>query len=138
MTELVTTAPTHTVVRGTAAVLATAVAAEAVFVAVHHAAGVDLAVSTGSTVTHVGATLVAVVSLLVALAAWGLLALLQRFTARGRRIWTILATVVTAVSLLGPLGGESTGATLGLAALHLVVAAVVIAGLRWAVPSKEH
>ncbi|GIF46364.1 hypothetical protein DFJ67_4979 [Asanoa ferruginea] len=121
----------HSRVRGAAVVGATVVAAELVFLAVHEAAGVDLAVRSGGTVTHVGAAAVAAVSLLVALAAWGLLALLQRMSARGRRIWTIVATVIFVVSLLGPLGAETAGATLGLAALHLIVAAVVIPGLRW-------
>jgi Family of unknown function (DUF6069) len=118
-------------VRAAAVVVATAVAAEVVFLAVHQAGGVDLAVRNGSTVTHVGAAAVVAVSLLVALAAWGLLALLQRMSGRGRRIWTIVATVIFVVSLLGPLGGETASATLGLAALHLTVAAVVIPGLRW-------
>jgi hypothetical protein len=118
-------------VRAAAVVVATAVAAEVVFLAVHQAGGVDLAVRNGSTVTHVGAAAVVAVSLLVALAAWGLLALLQRMSGRGRRIWTIVATVIFVVSLLGPLGGETASATLGLVALHLTVAAVVIPGLRW-------
>jgi hypothetical protein len=118
-------------VRAAAVVVATAVAAEVVFLAVHQAGGVDLAVRNGGTVTHVGAAAVVAVSLLVALAAWGLLALLQRMSGRGRRIWTIVATVIFVVSLLGPLGGETASATLGLAALHLTVAAVVIPGLRW-------
>ncbi|MEV4620545.1 DUF6069 family protein [Asanoa sp. NPDC049573] len=131
MTEL-KAVKTASPVRGAAVVAAAAVAAEVVFLAVHQAGGVDLAVRSGSTVTHVGAGPVAVVSLLVSLAAWGLLALLQRVSTRGRRIWTVVATVVFVISLLGPLGGETAGATLGLAALHLTVAAVVIAGLRWA------
>ena len=126
MTEL----KTQTRVPAIAVVAAAAVAAEVVFLAVHQAAGVDLAVRGGDTVTHVGAVSVAVVSVLVALAGWGLLALLRRVSTRGRRIWTVVATVVLVVSLLGPLGAESASALLGLAALHLTVGAVVIFGLR--------
>ena len=49
-----------------------------------------------------------------------------------RLIWTIVAAAVFVVSLLGPAGGVGTSAKLGLAALHLTVAAVLIVGLPWA------
>jgi hypothetical protein len=44
-------------------------------------------------------------------------------------IWTVIAAAVLALSLLGPLGGVSSGAVLGLLCLHLVVGLVLIAGL---------
>ena len=47
--------------------------------------------------------LVAGTSLVTALAGWGLLALLERFTARPRTIWTAIAVLVGLLSLAGPL-----------------------------------
>ena len=111
---------------------ATAVAGEAAFLALHNVAGVDLAVHTGDTVDHVGPVAVGATCIVVALAGWGLLALLERFTARSRLIWTIIAAAVFVVSLLGPAGGVDASATLGLVALHLIVAAVLVVGLPWA------
>ena len=110
---------------------AAAVAGEAVFFALHNGAGIDLAVRTGNGVDHVGPIAVAVMSVVAALAGWGLLALLERAAARGRLIWTIVAAAVFVVSLLGSAGGVGTSAKLGLAALHLTVAAVLIVGLPW-------
>lgn len=74
----------------------------------------------------VGAVLAA--SAFVSLLGWALLALLERFTARARTIWTIVALVVLLVSLGGPLTGTgvSTGNRVGLVLLHLAVAAVLI------------
>lgn len=115
--------------RRTGVVVATVVAAEAVFFALDPLAGVDLAVRTGDTVAAVGPGAVAVASAIAALAGWGLLALLERFTARARLIWTVVASVVLVGSLLGPLGGVDTAARLGLVALHLVCAGVLIVGL---------
>lgn len=64
------------------------------------------------------------------LVAWGVLALLERFTARPGRIFLILGVVVLLLSLAGPLGqGEGTGPTITLFALHVAVGAVLIAGL---------
>ena len=111
---------------------AAAVAGEAVFFALYNGAGIDLAVRTGNGVDHVGPIAVAVMSVVAALAGWGLLALLERAAARGRLSWTIVAAAVFVVSLLGSAGGVGTSAKLGLAALHLTVAAVLIVGLPWA------
>jgi Family of unknown function (DUF6069) len=95
------------------------------------AAGIDLAARTGPTsTTHVGAGGVAIVAALAGLAAWGLLALLERVSGkRARRIWTVIAVAVLAVSLLGPLGGIGAPAVAGLLCLHLVVGLVLIADL---------
>lgn len=104
------------------------------------AAGIDLTARTGpSSTTHVGAGAVVVVAALAGFAAWGLLALLERLSGgRARRIWTVAAVVVLAVSLLGPLGGVGSSAVLGLLCLHLVVGLVLITGLprpAWPTPS---
>ncbi|GAA2350303.1 DUF6069 family protein [Dactylosporangium salmoneum] len=110
-----------------AGVVAAAVAAaEAVFLLVHHAASVDLTVPGQG---PVGAVAVGVTAALAGLAAWGLLAILERATRRGRTIWVITAAVVLLVSLLGPLGAATAGAVAGLLALHLTVGAVLLAGL---------
>jgi predicted permease len=73
----------------------------------------------------VGATLIA------SLAAWGLLALLERRTARARSIWTLVAVAVLIVSLALPLSaGTTTTSKIVLALMHVAVAAVLIPGLR--------
>jgi hypothetical protein len=63
-----------------------------------------------------------------ALLAWALLAILERFTARGRTIWTVVAVVLFLLSLVGPFSGTdtNTGSRVALALLHLSVAAVLI------------
>jgi hypothetical protein len=122
-------ATTSTWARRAAVVGAAVVAAEAVFFVLHTGAGIDLAVRNGTTVDHVGPGAVGITAVVAALAGWGLLALLERLTELGRLIWTAIAVAVFVVSLLGTAGGLTTSAKLGLAVLHLTVAAVVIAGL---------
>ena len=99
-------------------------------------AGIRLAVHSGSGsarhVQQVGVAEVAIVSLLAGLAAWAVLAVLERYSARPRRTWTIVAAVVFAVSLAGPLSATSTSAGITLACLHLLVGGVIIFGLRGA------
>ena len=89
-------------------------------------AGVRLVVRSGDTSRTVGPTSVAVASLAVGLAAWGLLALLERVSRRARGIWTGIALAVLVLSLAGPLGGATTAATVSLVCLHLAAAAVLI------------
>jgi hypothetical protein len=76
--------------------------------------------------------LVAVGSGAAALAAWALLALLERLTARARTIWTIVAVVVLVASLGTPLLGSGVTAAnrAVLELLHLAVGAVLIPALR--------
>ncbi|TDC05353.1 hypothetical protein E1267_19760 [Nonomuraea longispora] len=93
-------------------------------------AGTALTVRMSGGVQQVGPVAVVVASLLAGLAGWALLAVLERFTARGGRIWTIVALAVLALSLLGPLGSAAgTAATVVLLLLHLVVGAVLVPGL---------
>jgi hypothetical protein len=73
---------------------------------------------------------VVVTALVVAVTAAGLLRVLERRTAGALRVWTGIALAVWVVSFAGPAGASSWSAGLTLAALHLVVGAVVIAGLR--------
>ncbi|WP_433280405.1 DUF6069 family protein [Micromonospora sp. CA-244673] len=113
------------------AVLATTAATLAVWVAAVPVAGVDLAVRNGGTEQDVTAVAVGASTLLAGLAGWALLALLERFTARARAVWTGAAALVLLLSLLGPLGGGvGAAATLTLVALHLVAAAVLVPLLR--------
>lgn len=92
--------------------------------------GVDLSAQTGSAVRAVGPAAIVFAALLAGSAGWASLALLERLTVHARRVWTVLAGVVLAGSLLGALGGVSAAAIGGLMALHLVVGLTVILGMR--------
>jgi hypothetical protein len=96
---------------------------------VWHVAGVDLVVRSGDDVREVGAGAVGITALLASLAGVGLIRLLAK-RATGLRTWTILAVVVCAVSMLGPLGASTLSAGLSLASLHLMVGATVVFGVR--------
>jgi Family of unknown function (DUF6069) len=66
-----------------------------------------------------------------ALLGWSVLALLERLTPLGQRIWLVLAVLVLAASLpFGPLSGTGVTATdrLVLVLMHLAVAAILITG----------
>ncbi|PGH44752.1 hypothetical protein COO58_10170 [Micromonospora sp. WMMA1996] len=95
-------------------------------------AGVELAARGGDgAAQRVTPVAVAVSTLLAGLAGWASLALLERLTARARPVWTVVAVLVLALSLLGPVGaGVGSAATVTLVALHLVAAAVLVPGLR--------
>ena len=115
-----------------AAVLGATAAAVAIW-AVATAAGADLTVSfgPGQPIQKVTVVNVVVAALVGSLAGWGLLALLRRFTANARAIWTVIAIVFALFSLGGPLSTTaSTGTKVALVAMHLAVATVVIVGLR--------
>ena len=73
-----------------------------------------------------------VVPLVMALAGWGLLALLERIApTQAGRIWTIVALLVLVVSLAVPLTGNgvTTGDRVVLACLHIAVGVVLIVGM---------
>jgi heme A synthase len=74
---------------------------------------------------------VAIASLVASLAAWALLAGLERVTRRAHRIWLAVAVTVLVVSLGAPLTGDGidTANRTVLALLHLAVAVVVIPGM---------
>ena len=93
-------------------------------------AGVDVAVGSGSSARDVGLVSVVVTAVVAAVFGAGLLRVLERRTPRARRVWTGIALAVWVVSLVGPAGARTLSAGLTLAALHLVVGAVVIVGLR--------
>ncbi|NKZ09266.1 DUF6069 family protein [Actinomadura latina] len=93
-------------------------------------AGLDPSAESGGRAHPVGAVAVVAASLVMGLAAWALLALLERTTGNPRRAWTITAVAVLALSLTGPLGSAADTASLAvLTAMHLLVAAILIPGL---------
>ena len=114
------------------AVVAAVLAALAVWLVTDPLLGVDLAAPTrpgSQQLLSITPALVAGTSLVAALAGWGLLALLERFTARPRTSWTAIAVLVGLLSLAGPLStiASTTVANgLSLALMHLAVAAVLI------------
>lgn len=105
-----------------------ALAALVVWVVAGPVAGVDFSVTRSGTTTEVGPAEVIGFTIGAALLGWALLAVLERFTARPRRIWTITAVVVLLVSLAMPFnsGEIDTAAKWVLLALHLVVGGTVI------------
>jgi hypothetical protein len=111
--------------------IAAALAAGLTFAVLHSIAGIDLAARTGTTVQHITLAAVVLAAGISSVAGWGLLALLERFTTRARAARTAIAITALALSLIaGPTAGVTTAAKAGLTALHLVVGAVVIGGLR--------
>lgn len=94
------------------------------------AAGVALEVRAGAETSEVNVVSVLVTSIVVTGAGAGLLRMLERRTTRARRVWTVVAVVVWAVSFVGPLSATQLSGGAVLAGLHLLVGAVVIVGLR--------
>lgn len=68
-----------------------------------------------------------VITLGASLAGWAVLALLEKITRYGRRIWTGLAVAVVLVSFLPFLSAQmSTGSAVVLGLVHVVVGAVLV------------
>ncbi|XVV14767.1 DUF6069 family protein [Actinoplanes sp. CA-131856] len=92
--------------------------------------GLDLAVRQGGGTQQIGAAAVVATALVAGLAAWGLLALLERKARHPVRTFRIIALVVLLISLAGPLGGgEGLHSKLVLLGMHLTVGIALIAGL---------
>lgn len=80
---------------------------------------------------QVGPASVIAVSLLAGLAAWALLALLERHARHPRRTWTAAAATVLVISLAAPLtAGRGMATVTALCCLHLAVGAVLILAMR--------
>ncbi len=114
-----------------AAVGGAIVAALAVWLVAEGIFGLDVrrpAASVGEPALDVDAFHVAFAAAVGSLAGWALLAVLERLTARPRRLWTVIAAVALVVSLGGPLSGSGITTTnrLALLLMHAVVAAIVI------------
>jgi hypothetical protein len=114
------------------AVAAAALAPLVVYV-VALVAGVHLQTpSQGGALQDLAAVTVVVTGVVVGLAAWALLAVLERFTRRARGLWTGVAVGVFVLSLVPPLGSPGlTGAQrAALAGMHIAVAVTLIPLLR--------
>jgi len=127
-----TAQPTRTSLsRNAITVTGAAVGALALWLVETRLIGVDLAVRTGDVVQPVtGVSVVAtalVAGLAATLSAWLLTRLAPR---RCRTVWTVLASAVLLVSLLGPLGATSLAAVVSLVGLHLLVGLALLLGLR--------
>jgi len=71
-----------------------------------------------------------VAALIAGLAAWGLLALLERTIRRPVPTYRVIASIVLILSLAAPLGsGVDTSSRLVLLGMHLTVATALIVGL---------
>ncbi|MFV2104013.1 DUF6069 family protein [Micromonospora sp. LOL_024] len=112
-------------------VLAAVLAAVLIWVMSVPLAGVDLAatVAQGEPPMTIGVSAVIVASLINALLGWVLLALLERTTRYGLRIWVIVAVLFTVLSLAGPFTAENGAATAVLALMHLAVGGVLITAM---------
>jgi uncharacterized membrane protein YtjA (UPF0391 family) len=105
-------------------------AAGATWVAWTQVLGVTLEAPMGGQVRDVGLVSVLVSALVSCAAGAGLLRLLEARTTRGPRIWTVVAVVACLLSFGGPSTAPTTAAMTGLASLHVVLALVLVLGLR--------
>lgn len=123
-----TTRPTRARALTVAAAVAAAVLGWALLAPV---AGLDLTVTVGTGQQRLGVVAVIAATLVTGLVGWGIRALLDRLTGRARTVWTVIATIVLALSLLGPVGSAVGGGTVAaLIGLHLLVGLVLLLGLR--------
>jgi hypothetical protein len=76
----------------------------------------------------VGPISIVVATLLAGLAGWGLLALVERRTARAWPIWRAIAIVVLVLSMLGPLGADTGAGKTTLSVMHAFAGAILITG----------
>jgi hypothetical protein len=91
-------------------------------------AGADFWITDAMGSVRIDLVVVTQVTLVVGLAGWAVLALLERFTRRGLAIWTALAVVVLAASYVPVFLVEATTATrIALLAVHTAVGALVVA-----------
>jgi hypothetical protein len=109
------------------AVMAATVVAVSVWALARSVSDLTVHVGSGPHIGHVGPASVIAVTVLVGLAGWGLLALLERRMAHPRAFWTVVALVALAASMVGPLSAGIGGATkAALTYMHIAVAGVLI------------
>ena len=110
------------------AVAVTVAAAALVWLVGEPLLGNDLVVEQpGQAPLDLGLAAFVIITLGASLAGWAVLALLEKVTRYGRRIWTGLAVAVVVVSFLPLLSAQmSTGSAVVLAIVHLVVGAVLV------------
>ncbi|GAA4930322.1 hypothetical protein GCM10023224_07440 [Streptomonospora halophila] len=104
-----------------------AVAALAVWAVAVPIAGIEVAGDRAGTVGPIGPVSIGASALMMGLAGWALLAVLERLTRRPGPIWTSVAAAVLLLSLAGPVvSAADTASMVVLLGMHLVVGAVVI------------
>jgi Family of unknown function (DUF6069) len=123
------------------AVAAASLAVAAVWLLVEKVAGLDLhqpAFGSGGP-RPLSAGFAVTVAALAALLGWGLLALFERLSDRGGRLWLRAALVGLLVSLAGPLSGHGVSAAnrASLVLMHMAAAAVVIPSLHRSSTAKQ-
>lgn len=97
--------------------------------------GVDLVVSSaGGKVRGVDVIMAAT---LAALAAWAIVRALERRAQRPRQTWTLVGSTGLALSIVGPSWLAGGSAAVALIGLHVVTAAVVIAGFADTLPLRQ-
>lgn len=133
-TEVTTRSRARTRAARALGVVGAVLAAVAVWIVADPVLGVELLVEMDAEPQPVGVEAVVASSLVAGLAGWGVVALLERVTARARSVWTVTALVVLMLSLLGPPAAVTTAATVALAAMHLAVAVVLIPALTRVTP----
>lgn len=100
-------------------------------------ADVDVRVVMGDDEIAVGVGAVVATALVAGLLGWALLAVLAHTVRRPGAVWRTVAVVVLLLSLGGPLSsGAGTSTVVVLVALHVAVAAVLVALLPRAVSSR--
>jgi Family of unknown function (DUF6069) len=126
---------THRNFRRLATVVLAPVAALAAW-AIARLLGIDLAVSGAS--GTVGAGHVVAAALAGAVAAWLVVALVERRSRHPRAAWGLIASTGLSLSVIGPswLADGAAGAV-ALIALHFVVAVVVIVGFAGTLPAHR-
>jgi hypothetical protein len=120
------------------AVVAAASTALAIWVLAELGFGIQLRAPEGFGASgNIDALSVVMVSSFLSLAGWGLLALLERLTARARTLWVVIAVVALVLSLGTPLSGTgvSVANRVVLVLMHLVVGGVLISSLYRTTPS---
>lgn len=112
----------------TVAVVAAVAATAALWLIGEPLLGYDFIVrSPGQPAIDLGLGEIVFVTLIPSLAAWTLLAALERFTERARTIWSIIAIAVLLASFMPFTQVEvSTGSAVFLALMHIAVGAVLI------------
>ncbi|GAA4860250.1 DUF6069 family protein [Actinomycetospora straminea] len=106
-------------------IVATLVVALAVWL-VGHLAGADYRITDSQGSVRIDALVTTQVTVVLGLVGWGVLALLERVTRHGTAIWTVLAALVVAASMIPVFLVEATTATrIALVAVHLAVGALI-------------
>jgi Family of unknown function (DUF6069) len=90
--------------------------------------GVELTVGKGADTSQIGAVEVVAATVLAGLAAWAVHRVLAR-SPRTARWWPFVGTTAIAVSVIGPSYLADGAAAVALISMHLIVGAILIAGL---------